>query len=162
MKFDNSIVRRQDRILSEEESKTLLRNGEYGYLSMISDDDKPYGIPISYVWNEEDCIYFHCAPEGHKLKAIAKHKDVSFCVVGHTRVIPSDFTTEYQSIVLKGTIELVSDDVEGIRALELILDKYSPDDKVMGLKYAEKSLHRTGILRLKIDEWSGKTKKVKG
>ena len=162
MKFDNSTLRRQDRILSEEESKTLLRNGEYGYLSMISDDDKPYGIPISYVWDEEDCIYFHGAPEGHKLRAIARHKDVSFCVVGHTRIVSSNFTTKYQSIVLKGTIELVSDDVERMRALEMLLDKYAPDDKVMGLRHAEKTLHRTGILRLKIDEWSGKSNKEKG
>lgn len=162
MKFDHTTIRRQDRLLSEEESMTLLRNGEYGYLSMISENDKPYGIPISYVWNEDDYIYLHCAPEGNKLRAIAKNINVSFCVVGHTRVLPSSFSTEYQSIVLKGTIDLVSDDAECMKAFELLLDKYSPDDKVTGMKYAEKSLHQTRVLRVTIDEWSGKTNKQKG
>lgn len=159
MKFDNTTIRRQDRLMSEEESKSLLRNGEFGYLSMIAEGDKPYGIPISYVWDGEDSVYFHSAPEGKKLRAIANNNNVSFCVVGHTQVIPEHLTTEFVSIVLKGTIEFVSDDVESMKALGLLLDKYSPEYKESGMKAAEKSLPRTRILRMNVAEWSGKAKK---
>ena len=47
-----------------------------------------------------------------------------------------------------------------MKALELLLDKLSPEDKVVGMKYAEKSFHRTEIIRLDIDNWSGKCKRV--
>lgn len=37
----------------------------------------------------------------------------------------------------------------------------SPEDKVIGTKYdAEKSFHRTENIRLDIDSWSGKCKRV--
>lgn len=45
-------------------------------------------------------------------------------------------------------------------ALSLFLSKYCPNDKIVGLKYAEKSFTRTEIIRLDIEEVSGKTKNV--
>lgn len=48
-----------------------------------------------------------------------------------------------------------------MKALLLILDKYSPNNKEIGMKYAEKSFHRTNIIRLDIIEVSGKTKRIK-
>jgi hypothetical protein len=47
-----------------------------------------------------------------------------------------------------------------MKALELIIDKYSPGDKEVGLKYAQKSFDRTEIIRLDIEKWSGKCKKI--
>ena len=48
-----------------------------------------------------------------------------------------------------------------MKALELILDKYAPDDKTVGLKYTQKSFHRTEIIRLDIRSASGKCKVVR-
>ena len=36
MKYNHDNVRRQDRLLAEDEARELLRTGEYGVLSMIS------------------------------------------------------------------------------------------------------------------------------
>jgi len=58
----NSNIRRQDRVTSFEESADLLRKGEFGILSMCSTENEGYGIPISYVF-DNDRIYFHCATE---------------------------------------------------------------------------------------------------
>lgn len=160
MKFDNSHARRQDRLLPEPEAINLLKNGEYGYLSLVSEENKAYGIPISFVWNGVESIYFHCAPEGRKLRILSENDDVSFCVVGKTKVIPNQFTTEYQSIILSGKLKIVTEEKESMKALELLLDKYSPNDKTVGLKYSEKSYHRTRILRLDVEKWSGKQKKI--
>lgn len=103
--------------------------------------------------------YLHCAPEGHKLCCIAANDRVSFCVVGHTRVIPDQFTTAYESIVISCTAKLVTDDWERLKALELLLDKYSPDDKTVGMQYARQSFGRIAVIRLDIKKWSGKTKR---
>lgn len=156
--YSNHNVRRQDRLLEQDTAVELLSTGEYGVLS-LSGVDGAYGIPLSYVWDAEDAIYFHCAPEGEKLVHIKHNPNASFAIVGHTKVLSAKFTTEYESLIISGAVEVVEDEAEKMAALELILDKYSPTDKVVGMKYAEKSFSRTAILKLTIKTVSGKCKK---
>lgn len=160
MKYDNTSVRRQDRLLDEDTARMILKNGEYGCLSMVMEDGTPYGIPISYVWDGGGSVYLHCAPEGLKLRCLAHQPVVSFCVVGKTNVIPRQFTTEYQSIVLKCRAVTGLEEAERMNALKLLITKYAPDDVQLGLTYAKKSFSRTNIVRLDIVCWSGKSKAV--
>jgi nitroimidazol reductase NimA-like FMN-containing flavoprotein (pyridoxamine 5'-phosphate oxidase superfamily) len=161
--YHNDKVRRQDRLLERENALELLRTGEYGVLAMVECADGEnggYGIPVNYVWDGAEAIYIHCAPEGHKLRCIERNSHVSFCVVGHTNVIPHKFTTAYESIVVRGKAHVGLSEGERMHALELLLGKYSPDNMETGLKYAEKSFARTEIIRIDISEASGKTKRV--
>ena len=71
MEFNNTQVRRQDRLLNETRSFEILKEGEYGILSMCTENgDGAYGIPLSYVWDRGNSIYIHCAPIGRKLTCI--------------------------------------------------------------------------------------------
>lgn len=161
--YDSCSVRRQERLLDQEAALELLRQGEYGVLSMIEcrgGQKAAYGIPINYVWDGDASIYVHCAPAGHKLACLETNALVSFAVVGATRVIAHQFTTAYQSIVVRGSLERGLSESERMAALVLLLDKYSPNDKEVGLQYAQKSFARTEVLRLKIDSISGKTKRI--
>lgn len=158
MEYNNSGVRRQDRLLQHDSACLLLRKGEYGVLSMV-DGGVPYAVPVSYVWDGQSSVYVHCAPEGRKLRCLSADGSVSFCVVGATQVVPEKFTTLYESIVAACRATVVADEEERRRAVRLILDKYSPDCADIGMKYAEKSLRRTTIVRLDIVEWSGKAKR---
>lgn len=161
MLYSNSEVRRQDRLLSESKAQELLSTGEYGVLSVCCGENEVYGVPLNFVWDGKHSIYLHCAPAGRKLDCIDKHSSVSFCVVGMTQVMSDKFTTEYESIVLKCEAFRNLPDEERMQALRIFIDKYSPDDIVIGEKYAEKSFHRTEIIRLDIDKWSGKSKSMK-
>lgn len=160
MKYDNSRVRRQDRLLPEEETICLLRDGEYGFLSMISPEEEPYGIPVNYVWDGAEAIYIHCAPEGRKLLCIAANPQVAFCVVGGTHLLPGKFTTNYRSIVLACRATTECEPAERMQALRLIIGKYSPRFREIGEKYAEKSFHRTQIIKLTVESVSGKCKNI--
>lgn len=162
MRYDNAPVRRRDRLLDEPQAAELLRRGEYGVLSMTGPDGRPYGIPLNYVWDGASAVYIHCAPEGRKLRAIEACPDVSFCVVGRTRPLPSQFTTEYESIVMKGKARTALAPGERMAALRLLVAKYSPGCEVIGERYAAGSFHRVEIIRIDIEEWSGKQKKVGG
>lgn len=157
MKIDNSKVRRQDRLLSDEKIIEILKDGEYGFLS-ISLKGQPYGVPISYAWDGENSIYFHSAPDGYKINILKTNTLASFCVVRKTRVIPEKFTTEYESIILKGKMDVVYDLKQCVRGFELLVEKYSSSHKQEGMKYAHNSLQRTSILRFDIQEASGKGK----
>lgn len=160
MKYITQHIRRRDRLLEEDNAVRLLRNGEFGILSLLAEGNVPYGIPINFVWDGKSSIYIHCAPEGKKLQCLETCPQVSFCVVGKTKVISNKFTTGYESIVLQGKAYTGLSSEEKMQALTLLLDKYSPEDKVIGLKYVEKSFHRTEIIRIDIEEWSGKCKRV--
>ena len=107
--YDNSTVRRQDRLLDTERAIELLRGGEYGFLALGGRSG--YGIPISFALAGL-CIYFHCAPEGEKLRRIAQGGRVCFCVVGQTAPEPAMFTTGYESVLAFGAIRTVDDDTE--------------------------------------------------
>lgn len=157
MEYDNSGVRRQDRLLPHDSACLLLRNAEYGVLSMV-DGNEPYAVPVSYAWDGQSSIYVHCAPEGRKLRCIAACSNVSFCVVGATQVLPDKFTTRYESIIAVCRATVVGGEEERRKAVRLILDKYSPHCADVGMTYAEKSLRRTTILRLDVVNWSGKAK----
>jgi len=158
MKYTNETVRRQDRLLDKKSAVEILRNGEYGFLAMQSENGGGYGMPIGYVWNGDDSIYLHCAPVGRKLRCIELCNKVTFSVVGKTKVIPEKFTTAYESILLECKAFINLPKKEKMIALELLIEKYSPDHKEIGLAYAENSFDRTEIIRLDVLNWSGKCK----
>ena len=160
MQYDNSHIRRQDRLLEEENARALLRTGEYGFLSMAGENGGGYGVPVNFAWDGDRAVYIHCAPQGRKLRCLALCPQVSFCVVGRTHVVARKFTTGYESIILTGHARTGLPAEERMQALRLILEKYAPNDMETGLKYAEKSFHRTEIIRLDIEEVSGKCKRV--
>ena len=161
MEFNNKNVRRQDRLLDEARAYEIIKEGEYGVLSMITEDGNgAYGIPLSYVWDRGNSIYIHCAPVGRKLACIDVHPYVSFCIVGKTKVHPDKFTTGYESVVLKCTAHHSLHEAKRMSALSLLVSKYCPEHKIVGMNYAEKSFHRTEIIRLDIDEISGKCKNM--
>lgn len=156
--YDNDPVRRQDRLMEEERAREILSGGEYGFLALAGGEGG-YGLPLNYA-TEADRIYFHCAPEGEKLRRIMENKRACFCVVGHTAPQPAQFTTEYESVMVFGSVTVVDDATERMHALSLLIGKYSPAYADTGRIYAEKSFHRTCILRLDISRSSGKCKKT--
>lgn len=160
-RFDNAEVRRRDRLLDEESARELLRRGEYGVLSMVAEQGDAYGVPLSYVWDGAGCIYVHCAPEGRKLRCVDRVPEVSFCVVGATKVVPARFTTAYESVVVRARAVRGIPVEEQWMALRLLLEKYAPGECETGLHYAERSFARTEILRLEILAVSAKGKRVK-
>ena len=53
-----------------------------------------------------------------------------------------------------------SSDDERRHALELLVGKYAPDYAAVGEKYIDKSFHRTAVIAIDAEWWSGKTKRV--
>lgn len=158
MKYNNEEIRRRDRQLDEARARELLKEGEYGVMSMVDPQGEAYGLPISYAWDEAEHIYLHCAPVGRKLACIEAQPRVSFSVVGMTEVVPEHFTTKFESVVLQCAATTALDPKERMHALALLVAKYCPDHIELGAQYAEMSFKRTNIIRLDIDEWSGKAK----
>lgn len=63
-------MRLKDRMLTEEEAMDVVRKGEYGVLSTVGEDGKPYAVPLSYVLDEEKkVIYSHGTAAGGQIGA---------------------------------------------------------------------------------------------
>ena len=103
-------LRRINQELSKEECISLLKNEVRGVLSVLGDDDYPYGLPINYWYSEdENKIYFHGAREGHKIDAITKHDKVSFCVYDKGVQVDGKKGLDYKSVIIFGRIKPVED-----------------------------------------------------
>jgi len=150
-------MRRKDRAITEEAAMNLLKKAEYGILSTVTDIGTPYGVPLNYCVIGSG-IFIHCAAEGQTVDNIRKNKSVSFCVVGRTRILPDQFSTEYESVIVEGEIEEVFDE-DKQTALEGLLHKYSPGYIQKGKIFIEKSKQETKVFKIAINKVTGKARK---
>lgn len=150
-------VRRTEREITADEAMGILAAGEYGVLSMVGDDGKPYAVPMSYALRD-GAIYFHCATEGRKLEHLDADPAVTFCVVGRTKVLPGQFSTEYESAVAFGTAARV-EGAEKRAGLLALIEKYSADYVEPGITYLESKFHRVAVVRMEIEHISGKARR---
>ena len=74
------LVRKKQQI-DDAECIEILKYEKRGVLSVLGDDDYPYGMPMNHYYNDADGkIYFHSGMCGHKIDAIRRHDKASFCV----------------------------------------------------------------------------------
>jgi len=147
-------MRRKDRKMKEEDAREILAKGEYGVLSMSSPSGYGYGIPLSYVY-QNDAIYFHCAHQGYKMDILQGNNRVSFCVVGEASTIPEKFSVKYRSVVVFGRASEVFDEEKDAALLGLAA-KYSPDFLKEGQEYVQKDGHLTSVIKITVEHISGK------
>lgn len=103
-------LRRIKQQLKQDECIRVLKNEVRGVLSVIGDNDYPYGLPINYWYSEnENKIYFHGSREGHKIDAINKHDKVSFCVFDKGVPVDGKKGLDYKSVIVFGRIKVVED-----------------------------------------------------
>ena len=150
-------MRRADRRLDDAAAMDLLKRGEYGILSTTDRNNQPYGIPVNYVVID-DALYFHCANQGQKIENITANKGVSFCVVGKTELIPEKFSTRYESVVVSGTAEVITDAALKRPALRALIAKYAPDHTAAGEAYIDKLMDQTAVVKVSIDHLAGKAR----
>jgi nitroimidazol reductase NimA-like FMN-containing flavoprotein (pyridoxamine 5'-phosphate oxidase superfamily) len=78
------------------------------------------------------------------------------------KLLPSnvalEFSLQYRSVVVFGTVRLLTEPAEARRALYGLIQKYFPKMQA-GREYREitdKELKRTSVYAIQIEEWSGK------
>lgn len=152
-------MRRNDRELSHQEVKDILAKGTYGVLSMVGTNSYGYGVPLSYVYKDNN-IYIHSALEGQKLSFLRNNNKVSFCVVSEAIPLKDAFSMKYSSVIAFGkTCEITGE--EKLSALIALIEKFACDEDytTRGKKYAVEGSDRTVVMRLDIEKITGKARK---
>lgn len=158
-------MRRNDRAQALDFSLALIDRCTNGVMALNTGDGTPYCLPLSFV-RVDDKLYFHCAREGRKVDLMRADPRVCVTFVGGdvpTFVAPAMYTTYFQSVIVTGTAQEVTDDREKTTALLALCQKLTPND-VSEDKFrpaVEHSLKATAVWRIQMDEISGKAKKPK-
>lgn len=147
-------MRRTGNALPKEEAVAMLKNATNGVLSVTGDDGYPYGVPVSFVYNENQ-IVFHCANEGHKLDAMKRNPKVSFCVVEQDQIVPEEFNTLYRSAIAFGTARILMGE-EKRAYIEAIAKKYAPDFDKEAKAYIESDWSGFTVVVIDVDHLTGK------
>lgn len=149
-------MQRKKQALSKEDCAAILNRGTSGVLALAGDNNYPYAVPISYVYDGEK-LYFHCAKSGHKLYAINRNEKASFCVIDQDQVVPEEYTSYFRSVIVFGTMRILTDDSEKRNAIDKLALKYVPDGTEGNRRRAiEREWKPLCMLEMSIDHMSGK------
>ena len=148
-------MRRKRQQLSEEESVAILKKATAGTLALLGDNDYPYAVPLSYVY-QEGRIYFHSALSGHKVDAIRKCDKASFCVIEQDDVQPEKYTTFFRSVIAFGRIHIIEDEHEKLETARMLGNRYNPNHDEALQKEIEGGLSRMLMIRFDIEHLTGK------
>lgn len=149
-------MRRFKQQLTDEKVKEILSTSKRGVLSLIGDDGYPYGIPINFIYDEDDGkIYFHSAAQGHKIDSIKKCGKACFTTWDAGYKEDGDWAWYINSVVAMGTAELVEDRELAYKKAYKFGLKYFPT-KEENEAELKKSFDRVQLIALNIEHITGK------
>jgi len=147
-------MRRIKQQLSDNECIQILQDESRGILSVLGENEYPYGIPLNYLYHDNKII-FHSALEGHMNDSIKKHEKVSFCVINKGEKVENQWWYIFKSVILFGKIKEITDENERKNKLRILGNKYFPSED-----YTEdeitKAFERTLVLEMSIEHMTGK------
>ena len=108
---------------------------------------------------ETEAAYIFTAPLRVPKQIFLKEIRKYVSCVGDVTPATDRFTTEFESAAFSGTACEVTDIQEKIKALRLICEKYTPDNMENFEDAIAKSLDRTAVWKIRIENLTGKRKK---
>ena len=147
---------RQNKKLADEQCIEVLKTEKRGVLSVMGDDEYPYGMPMNHWYNEDDgYLYFHSGNVGYRLEMLKKHDKVSYCVFDKGYLVEDDWAYRVKSVILFGRVEFI-EDMDTIIDIVTRLSRTFTDDEGFITKHIENNLDRTVMYRVKIEHMTGK------
>jgi nitroimidazol reductase NimA-like FMN-containing flavoprotein (pyridoxamine 5'-phosphate oxidase superfamily) len=148
-------MRRREREIRDEAGVLeILEKGLVCRLGLY-DGQYPYVVPMNYGYRDGR-MYFHCAREGRKIDILKTNDRVCIEVDIDTRVVrgetPCRWTAKYRSVIGFGRARILDDEREKKAGLDVIMAHYGGD----GGEYDEKSLQRTSLIEVVLENMTGK------
>lgn len=147
-------MRRIKQQLSDEECIKILNEEPRGILSVLGEDDYPYGLPLDFIYHDNKII-FHSAMEGHMYDSIKKHDKVSFCVLDRGKKIENEWYYVFNSVILFGKVKTVTGEKERLADIRLLGNRYFPSEDYTEYEM-RKAFERVHVFELNIEHMTGK------
>ena len=131
---------RKKQQLTKEQCIEILKTELRGVLSVLGDDDYPYGMPLNHYYCEADGkLYFHGGKNGHRIDAMKRHEKASFCVYDSGVRKEGDWALYIRSVIVFGRIEFIEDRETTYRISAELSRKFTDDEG-----YIEQEIIRSG------------------
>ena len=149
-------MRLEENMTTDAEAVAMLQAATNGVLAVHGEDGYPYAVPLSFAYAEGK-IYFHgTSDDSHKIDAIRKNPQVSFCVVVQDQILPQKFNTLYRSVIAFGQARILTDAEEIDNGIMRIIKKYSPDFVETGVAYQKAEAGKFLVVEIAIEHMTGK------
>jgi nitroimidazol reductase NimA-like FMN-containing flavoprotein (pyridoxamine 5'-phosphate oxidase superfamily) len=151
--------RTKTHLLTQEQIEELFLRADVGRLGTFSSDGFPYVLPMHFVYFDNK-IYMHGLPKGKKIDNIKFNSNVCFEIDEMLSLLyegvedPCDVNTEFNSIIVEGKASLVSDFDEKLKALSMIVSKFTPH--LIAKELPEKMIKVTAVIRIDIINYVGR------
>jgi uncharacterized protein len=149
-------VRRREREINDiNEMRMVLKSTKYITVALAMNNE-PYLVALNHGYDEnQNCLYFHCAPEGKKLIYAAANPNVW----GQT-ILDFGVTEEcdyaYTSVHFMGKLSLITDTAEKRHAMDILVRQVSLNPEVKLSKIKPEKLASTTMGKIQISYMSGK------
>ncbi|HPQ39355.1 MAG TPA: pyridoxamine 5'-phosphate oxidase family protein [bacterium] len=152
-------IRRSEKALtSPEDINGILKRCKWMTLA-LSAGNRPYAVAINYGHDpDRNCLYMHCATNGHKLDVIRHNTACCASIVEDLGYKYGKCDHAYRSLLIHGTVTLVLEKQEIRHGLEVLIRHLEPDpDPVMArFFHGSDDVPEVGILKLDIRHITGK------
>ena len=136
--FREMLRRKQQ--LPAEECIEVLKQEPRGVLSVLGDDDYPYGMPLNHFYCEDDGkLYFHSGLKGHKIDAIRRNDKASFCVYDQGYRREGEWALNIRSVIVFGRIEIITETEKIYEISRRLSHKFTRDEG-----YIEEEIRKSG------------------
>ena len=157
-------MRRKDReVTDKKEIEAILAEAKILHLG-LNDGGCPYVVPLHYGYEFEAgklTLWMHSAKEGYKLDLI--RKDPHVCAQIDCRVeavsggdIPCKYGSLFASVIGRGTAEILEDEEEKIRGLQILMKHQTGRD----FEFSPEMAAGVEVIRVRIAELSAKARTV--
>ena len=158
-------MRRKDRQITDVNSILMIVSKAKILHLGLFDDGYPYIVPLHYGYEYSDgCLVFflHCAKEGHKLDLIKENPNVCIELECDIELISGDYIpckygSTYSSVIGQGRAELVSDEKEKVRGLELLMKNQTGQDFEIDGNMAS----AVEVIKIVVPHFSAKARQMK-
>jgi len=127
------LVRRADKLMTEERAREALERGFCGRLATVGEDGWPYCVPLLYVCMDGEVFVHNTRATGHLRANVDREPRVCFEIDEAGEVFAygrfdCDSTVAYRSVIVFGRIRVVEDLATKRRFCDGLMAKYAKKD----------------------------------
>lgn len=157
--------RMRENQLTLKQMEKLLNKQQIGHFATVNEDGRPYVTPMHYAYLNGK-IYMHGLPLGQKLDNLKKNPCVGFEVqkcgkfkLARNPKTACNVNTEYESVIITGTAEVIQDFDIKEAALWAIVKKYVPELETLPMP--ANAIKGVAVIEITIEAMTGKFYKEK-
>lgn len=145
--------------LTVEQIEELMQSEQVGTLATLNEDGTPYAVPVHFVYLNHH-VYIHGLPKGQKISNIINKSSVCFSVYHMDSLLldkngkPCETNTKYQSVIINGKADFITDAMEKKKILSKIIDKYT--QQLVNMPVPENMINGTAVIVINITGLTGK------